>query len=72
MEEAEALCGRLAIMVNGQFECMGNVQHLKSKYGKGYTIIVKAKNADEINRINEYIKLNIPGAVLTGGNKSFN
>ena len=31
MEECEALCTRLAIMVNGEFKCLGSVQHLKSK-----------------------------------------
>ena len=31
MEECEALCTRLAIMVNGVFKCLGSVQHLKSK-----------------------------------------
>ena len=41
MEECEALCNRLAIMVNGQFRCLGSCQHLKNKYGDGYTIIVK-------------------------------
>jgi len=69
MEEAEALCGRLAIMVNGQFECMGNVQHLKSKYGKGYTMIVKTRNIEEINRVDENIKLNIPSVVLIGSDR---
>eukprot|EP00061_Rhincodon_typus_P011695 g36912.t1 len=29
MEECEALCTRLAIMVNGQFKCLGTIQHLK-------------------------------------------
>ena len=29
MEEAEALCTRLAIMVNGEFRCIGSVQHIK-------------------------------------------
>ena len=32
MEECEALCTRLAIMVNGTFKCLGSIQHLKSKY----------------------------------------
>ncbi len=32
MEECEALCTRVAIMVNGQFQCLGSVQHIKSKY----------------------------------------
>ena len=31
MEECEALCGRLAIMVNGRFKCMGSIQHLKNR-----------------------------------------
>ena len=31
MEECEALCGRLAIMVNGMFRCMGSIQHLKNR-----------------------------------------
>ena len=41
MEECEALCDRLAIMAQGQFRCLGGKQHLKSKFGQGFTIIVK-------------------------------
>lgn len=43
MEECEALCTRLAIMVNGHFKCLGSTQHLKNKFAKGYTLIVKIK-----------------------------
>ena len=43
MEECEALCTRLAIMVNGQFRCLGSTQHLKSKYGSGITVQVKVE-----------------------------
>ncbi|XP_065191638.1 phospholipid-transporting ATPase ABCA3-like [Sycon ciliatum] len=43
MEECEALCTRLAIMVNGQFKCLGSIQHLKSKFGQGYTIMLKVE-----------------------------
>ena len=32
MEECEALCTRVAIMVNGRFKCLGSIQHLKTKY----------------------------------------
>jgi hypothetical protein len=32
MEECEALCSRLAIMVNGMFKCIGSIQHLKNRY----------------------------------------
>lgn len=31
MEECEALCTRLAIMVNGRFHCLGSPQHLKGR-----------------------------------------
>ena len=32
MEECEALCTRLGIMVNGSFQCLGSAQHLKNRY----------------------------------------
>ena len=48
MEECEALCTRLAVMVNGEFKCLGSTQHLKSKFGKGYSIIVKTKVTLEV------------------------
>ncbi len=31
MEECEALCTRIAIMVNGNFKCLGSIQYLKNK-----------------------------------------
>jgi ABC-type multidrug transport system ATPase subunit len=40
MEEAEALCSRIGIMARGELQCIGSAQHLKSKYGKGYTLTV--------------------------------
>jgi ATP-binding cassette subfamily A (ABC1) protein 3 len=43
MEECEALCTRLAIMVNGHFKCLGGIQHLKSKYGSGFYLQAKVK-----------------------------
>ncbi|XP_053437443.1 phospholipid-transporting ATPase ABCA7 [Nycticebus coucang] len=41
MEECEALCTRLAIMVNGRFRCLGSVQHLKGRFGAGYTLTLR-------------------------------
>jgi ABC-type multidrug transport system ATPase subunit len=38
MEEAEALCSRIAVMDRGRFVAMGTVQQLKTKYLDGYTI----------------------------------
>nr|XP_044990914.1 phospholipid-transporting ATPase ABCA7 isoform X2 [Jaculus jaculus] len=41
MEECEALCTRLAIMVNGRFRCLGSAQHLKSRFGAGHTLTLR-------------------------------
>jgi ABC-type multidrug transport system ATPase subunit len=38
MEEAEALCGRIGIMVGGRLRCLGSGQHLKSRFGQGYQL----------------------------------
>ena len=41
MDETEALCSNIGIMVNGELKCLGSLQHLKSKYGEGYTLLSK-------------------------------
>lgn len=41
MEECEALCTRLAIMVNGRFRCLGSAQRLKSRFGTGHTLTLR-------------------------------
>ena len=44
MEEAEALCSKMAIMVKGGiFRCFGPAQHIKHKYGTGYVIEIKVR-----------------------------
>lgn len=43
MDECEALCTRLVIMVNGEFKCIGSVQHLKNKFSRGFSLTVKVK-----------------------------
>ncbi|OQR71608.1 ATP-binding cassette sub-family A member 1-like [Tropilaelaps mercedesae] len=41
MEECEALCHRIAIMVSGTLRCLGSSQHLKAKFSQGFTVLVK-------------------------------
>uniref|UniRef100_A0A8C2B4K8 Cholesterol transporter ABCA5 n=1 Tax=Cyprinus carpio TaxID=7962 RepID=A0A8C2B4K8_CYPCA len=43
MEEAEAVCDRVAIMVSGQLRCIGSIQHLKGKFGRGYSLEINLK-----------------------------
>lgn len=41
MEEAQAVCSRIAIVTKGTMRCIGSTQHLKSKYGSGYSITLQ-------------------------------
>ena len=52
MEECEALCHRLAIMVKGQLRCLGSPQHLKTKFGNGYQLDLTLENDDEKTYLN--------------------
>ncbi|KAK9972436.1 hypothetical protein ABG768_025743, partial [Culter alburnus] len=65
MEECEALCSRMAIMVNGQFKCLGSIQHLKSRFGEGYTLIVRvcADHAD-MCVVESFVRDTFPGSTL--------
>jgi hypothetical protein len=45
MEECEVLCSSIAIMVNGCFRCLGSTQHLKNRFGDGYTIKIRLKSS---------------------------
>ncbi len=41
MDEAEQLCDKIAIMINGRFVVFGSPNYLKSVYGHGYNVSVK-------------------------------
>ena len=45
MEECEALCRRIAIMAEGRFRCLGSAQRLKARFGRGYQLELKLKQA---------------------------
>uniref|UniRef100_A0A6Q2Z6U8 ABC transporter domain-containing protein n=1 Tax=Esox lucius TaxID=8010 RepID=A0A6Q2Z6U8_ESOLU len=65
MEECEALCTRMAIMVNGQFKCLGSIQHLKSRFGEGYTVIVRVGGSPPaLGPVEEFVDKTFPGSVL--------
>ena len=60
MEECDELCGRLGIMVNGQFQCFGPTRYLKNKFGQGFTLLTKldtsGKSGQEATQILESFK----------------
>uniref|UniRef100_A0A8C6DUL3 ABC transporter domain-containing protein n=1 Tax=Moschus moschiferus TaxID=68415 RepID=A0A8C6DUL3_MOSMO len=67
MEECEALCTRLAIMVQGQFKCLGSPQHLKSKFGSGYSLRAKMRRNGQQEALEEFkafVGLTFPGSIL--------
>uniref|UniRef100_A0A087X6A3 P-type phospholipid transporter n=1 Tax=Poecilia formosa TaxID=48698 RepID=A0A087X6A3_POEFO len=65
MEECEALCTRMAIMVNGRFRCLGSVQHLKNRFGDGYTIILRVAGPDpDLRPVMKFIESELVGSTL--------
>jgi len=46
MEEAEALCSRIGIMVGGRLRCIGSNQHLKARFGGGYQLETRLQRPD--------------------------
>ncbi|KAG7461875.1 hypothetical protein MATL_G00195770 [Megalops atlanticus] len=65
MEECEALCTRMAIMVNGQFKCLGSIQHLKSRFGEGYTVIVRVGGSPPaLAPVENFMQETFPGCML--------
>ena len=47
MDEAENLCKRMGIMVNGEFVCLGKANEIKNKYGYGYELNIRIKPLSE-------------------------
>ena len=47
MDEAETLCKRMGIMVNGEFVCLGKANEIKNKYGYGYELNLRIKPMTE-------------------------
>ena len=68
MEECEALCDKLGIMLNGQLQCLGTIPEIKSKYGDGYRLVIKCHHSDQLEkdivRIEKFIKTKFQNSYL--------
>nr|DBA21878.1 TPA: hypothetical protein GDO54_012995 [Pyxicephalus adspersus] len=62
IEEAEAVCDRVAIMVAGKLRCIGSIQHLKSKFGKGYLLEIKLRDTQQVDVIHQEVLRLFPQA----------
>ena len=82
MEEVEALCTKIGIMVNGQLHALGTKQHLKCKFGGGYEVAVRLVGAgmgagagsaterlrQQVERLSDFMRNLSPGAQLLNSN----
>ena len=59
MEECEALCTKIGIMVNGRLRCLGGPQHLKNKFGQGFTAKITSQGADVKSVMKRYFPGNL-------------
>uniref|UniRef100_A0A0R3RQ99 ABC transporter domain-containing protein n=1 Tax=Elaeophora elaphi TaxID=1147741 RepID=A0A0R3RQ99_9BILA len=64
MEECEILCNRVAIMNHGQFQCVGSIQHLKHRFGEGYTLTIRLSASESISKVQSSMEILLPAARL--------
>eukprot|EP00520_Triparma_pacifica_P008709 CAMPEP_0118657482 /NCGR_PEP_ID=MMETSP0785-20121206/14045_1 /TAXON_ID=91992 /ORGANISM="Bolidomonas pacifica, Strain CCMP 1866" /LENGTH=2195 /DNA_ID=CAMNT_0006550409 /DNA_START=65 /DNA_END=6648 /DNA_ORIENTATION=+ len=63
MEEAEALCNNIVIMVSGRMRCLGSPQHLKTRFVDGLNIDVTCDfeaTEEDIRRVERYMQGSLP------------
>lgn len=63
MEEADALSDRIAVIVDGEFKCVGTPLYLKNTFGDGYRITVVTEPTD-VSEVMALIKKVCPSAKL--------
>lgn len=78
MDECEALCTKLAIMVSGQFRCYGSIQHVKvseqllhrnknelqSRYGTGFSLLIRLKHPSDAEKTRRRVMETFPGSII--------
>ena len=70
MEECEALCTRLVIMVNGQFKCLGSPQHLKTKFGNGYKLAIRLNDENDSGKLDAFMLNSFPSSTIQESHKN--
>ena len=56
-------------MVNGKYRCLGSTQHLKNKFGAGYTLIARVSYPEDdglpdVQAVQNFVEENFAGSVL--------
>jgi hypothetical protein len=55
----------IGIMKMGQFMCLGNLQHLRNRFGTGYAVQVKV-SGDDVEKVKNDLMVNLPGIEIQG------
>uniref|UniRef100_A0A2P2MFI7 ABC transporter family protein n=1 Tax=Rhizophora mucronata TaxID=61149 RepID=A0A2P2MFI7_RHIMU len=73
MEEAEALCDRLGIFVDGSLQCIGNPKELKARYGGTYvfTMTTQVDHEKEVASMVRQLSPNAERTYHTFGTQKF-
>ncbi|KAK6123306.1 hypothetical protein DH2020_042957 [Rehmannia glutinosa] len=73
MEEAEHLCDRLGIFVDGSLQCVGNPKELKARYGGSYvfTMTTSANHEEEVENLVKNLSPNATKIYQISGTQKF-
>ncbi|VVB04503.1 unnamed protein product [Arabis nemorensis] len=73
MEEAEFLCDRLGIFVDGRLKCIGNPKELKGRYGGSYvfTMTTSSEHAQDVQMLVQDFSPNAKKIYHIGGTQKF-
>ncbi|XP_011071621.1 ABC transporter A family member 7-like isoform X1 [Sesamum indicum] len=73
MEEAEHLCDRLGIFVDGSLQCVGNPKELKARYGGSYvfTMTTSPNHEDEVENLVRQLTPNATKIYQISGTQKF-
>jgi len=64
MEEAESVCSRVCIIVDGKLKCLGSLQRIKSVYGTGYDVQLKPRLLDQVPACKSFMHSQLPASIL--------
>lgn len=71
MSDCIVMSDRMAIMLNGQFQCLGTVNDLRSRLCRGYVLVVKLRpdvmrTPETFRAINEIVRRSFPKMTYNG------
>ncbi|KAL6973347.1 Phospholipid-transporting ATPase abca7 [Sarracenia purpurea var. burkii] len=73
MEEAEHLCDRVGIFVDGNLQCIGNPKELKARYGGSYvfTMTTSSNHEEEVQKLVQHLSPNANKIYHLSGTQKF-